>query len=41
VGGEQVFVGGTTALDLLGLGLGGSHLGLQRADVRAGAAAAR
>ena len=41
VGGEQVFVGGTTALDLLGLGLGGSHLGLQRGDVRAGAAAAR
>ena len=38
VGGEQVFVGGTTALDLLGLGLGGSHLGLQRGDVRAGAA---
>ncbi len=38
MGGEQVFVGGTTALDLLGLGLGGSQLRLQRGDVRAGSA---
>ena len=38
VGGEQVFVGGAAALDLLGFGLGGGDLGLQRGDVGAGAA---
>jgi hypothetical protein len=38
VGVEQVLVGGATALDLLGLGLGGGHLRLQRGDVGAGTA---
>ncbi len=38
LGGEQVLVGGATALHLLGLGLGGGHLRLQRGDVRAGSA---
>ena len=38
LGGQQVLVGGATALYLLGLGLGGGHLRLQRADVRAGPA---
>ena len=38
VSGEQVFVGGATALDLFGLGPGGRHLGLQRRDVRTGPA---
>ena len=36
LGGEQVFVGGATAGDLLGFGFGGGDLGLQRGDVDAG-----
>ncbi len=38
LGGEQVFVGGATALHLLGLGFGGGHLRLKWGDVRAGSA---
>ena len=38
LGGEQVLVGGASALHLLGLGLGGGHLRLQRGDVGAGSA---
>jgi hypothetical protein len=38
LGGEQVLVGGAATRHLLGLGLGGGHLGLQRSDARAGSA---
>jgi len=38
LGGQQVLVGGAPTGDLLGLGLGGGDLGLQRGEVGAGAA---